>query len=151
MRIDGLPHSNKVSQTNSRNDAVRQKKDSGRADDVVEISSGLQDVAELSSKAANAPEEANPRIDQIKERVSSGYYDSAEARRQIADALLQSDSLRGTVRDIETSRDVKQQLDQVPDSRPERVDQARQRVDNGYYDSPEVRRETGERLLDHLI
>ena len=151
MRIDGLPQPNRVSQANSRNDAVRSKKDSDRSGDVVEISGGLQDVAELSSKAVNAPEEANPRIDEIKERVRSGYYDSAEAKQQIADALLESDSLRGTVKDIEANRSVKQQLDQVPDTRPERVEQAKQRLEDGYYDSPEVRRETGERLLDHLM
>jgi hypothetical protein len=150
MRIDGLSSQPKISQTQQRSAPVRTKKEGERAGDVVEISQGAQDASELSALARSAPAETHPRLEEIRHRVEAGYYDSERVRRQIADSLLEADSLGETVADIAQFRTAKEQLAQVPDTRPERVDTARQRVGSGFYDRPEVRRDTASRILDEL-
>ena len=149
MRIEGLPQPPKTPQTGQRSDAVRQKKDSGRPGDVVEIQSA-QEAAELTALAKATPDELSPRIQEVRSRVASGYYNSQEVRQEIADALLESDGLKEVVGDISQVQVAKQKLAQIPDTRPEQVDQARQRVGTGFYDSDQVRQDTAERILDEL-
>ena len=150
MRIDGLSHKPKISQTKQRNAPTRGKREGERADDVVEISKGAQDVSELSALARSEAAESNPRINEIKERVESGYYNSRQVREQIADSLLESDGLKAAVSDIEVFRGARQQLDAVPDVRAEKVDDARQRVGSGFYDRAEVRLGTADKILDEM-
>ena len=150
MRIEGLSQPPKTSQTGQRGDAVRHKKDGGRPGDTVEISQSAQEVADLRALAKAAPEELNPRIQEIRGRVESGYYNSREVREQVADALLQSDGLREVVSDISQAQAAKQKLAQVPDTRTDEVDKARQRVGSGFYDSDQVRQATAERILDEF-
>ena len=148
MRIDGLSHPQRPSQTNQRGDAARAK-DSGRAGDVVEISHA-QEVADLSAAAKAAPDELNPRIQEVRDRVQSGYYNSREVQEQVADALLNSDGLREVVADAARAQAARQKLEQIPDARPEEVDRARQRVGSGFYDDAKVQQDTAERILDEL-
>lgn len=148
MRIDGLPDlPPKVTQSNQRTDSAKVGK-SGRGEDVVDLSQSAKEVADLA--AAAKEERVNPRIEAVRARVASGYYDSEEARQRIADRLLRSGNLREVVDEIAVSRGAKQRLDEVPDTRPGRVDEAKQRVSRGFYDTPEVRNETAERILDEL-
>ena len=100
MRIDKLSHQPKISQSQQRSATVRSNKESGHADDVVEISRGAQEVSELSALARAESTETNPRIDEIKQRVESGYYDARQVREQIADALLDSPGMRNDVSDV---------------------------------------------------
>ena len=150
MRIEGLPQPPKTSQTGQRSDVARQKKGSGRPDDVVEISRSAQEVADLGALAKAAPEELSPRIQEVRSRVQSGYYDSQDVRREIAGALLESDGLREVVGDVSQAQVARRKLAEIPDTRPEQVNQARQRVGSGFYDSEQVRQETAERILDEL-
>jgi anti-sigma28 factor (negative regulator of flagellin synthesis) len=151
MRIDGLSEHPKVHQPQARGAAVRAKKEDQDAADVVEISQGAQEVADLSALAATAPSEPNPRLEEIRERVRSGYYDSAQVRRQVADSVLASDGLREVVSDIGQARVAREELSATPDVREERVEVARQRVDSGYYDGRQVRRDTADRVLDEMV
>ena len=107
-------------------------------------------TADLTAAAKAAPEQTNPRISEIKARVQSGYYNSDEVKQQVADALLKSDGMRTAVDDIAQVQVAKQKMDSVPDTRPDAVDQARQRVDEGFYDQPEVRRGTVDKIIDEL-
>jgi hypothetical protein len=150
MRIEGLSQPVKPTPGSSRGESIRQKKAGAGAGDVVEISRGAPDVAELSAKIAAAPDRMNPRLQEIQARVKLGYYDSQEARRKVADTLLESDPLQGVLSDITQTKAAKQELAKVPDVRREQVDQARQRVADRFYDSTEVRRQTAERMLDEL-
>ena len=148
MRIDGLPDlPPKVTQGNQRTDSAKVGK-SARGEDVVELSQSAKEVADLA--AAAKQERVNPRIEAVRERVTSGYYDSQEVRERIADRLLRSGNLQEVVDEIVVSKGAKQQLDEIPDTRPARVDEAKQRVSGGFYDTPEVRNETAERILDEL-
>lgn len=150
MRIDGLPNLPNVRQANQRNDAVRQKKPGVKAGDTVEISNSVREAADLSAALKAAPEQTSSRISEIRERVQSGYYNSDEVKQQIAGALLESDGMRQAVDDIAQVQVAKQKMDSVPDTRPDRVDQARQRVGEGYYDRTEVRRGTVDKIIDEL-
>ena len=151
MRIDGLSQQPKITQSQQRGSPVRSEKDSERPGDVVEISKSAPDVAELSAQAKAAPAENNPRIQEIRQRVQSGYYDSRQVREQIADSLLASDGMREVVSDVAQMQTAKDQLAQVPDVREDRVDETRQRVDAGFYDTRQARQDTADSMLDELI
>lgn len=150
MRIDRLSHQPKISQSQQRSAPVRSGKEGERADDVVEISRGAQEVSELSALARAESTETNPRIDEIKQRVESGYYDARQVREQIADALLDSPGMRDDVSDVAVFKGAQEALNSVPDVREDKVDQARQRVESGFYDRGEVKQDTADRILDEL-
>lgn len=150
MRIDGLSQHPKVSQPQSRSATVRAKRESDHAGDVVEISQGAQEIAELRALARTTPSESNQRLQEIRDRLRSGYYDSRQVRQQIADRLLAADSMQEVVADIGQFRIAKEELTQVPETRRERVEVTRQRVDSGFYDRPQIRRDIADRILDEL-
>ena len=150
MRIKGLSQPPKTSQAEHRNVATNVKKNSSRVDDVVEISHNAQEVADLSAAAKAAPDKLNPRIQEIRERVESGYYNSREVQEQIADAILDAESLQEVVADITHVQLAKKELEQISEVRTEEVAKARQRVGSGFYDSEQVRRDTADRVLDEL-
>lgn len=149
MRIEGLSQPPKTQQSGQRGEGVRQKKDSGRAGDVVEISKGPE-AADLTALAKAVPEELGARVQEIRARVQSGYYNSEEVRERIADALLESDGLQEVVADISQVQIAKEKLAEIPDTRDEEVQQARQRVGTGFYETEQVRQDTADRMLDEL-
>ena len=145
MRIDGLQNLSKAPQSNQRADPARQKKP-GRAADVVELSQRAKEVADLA--AAAKEERVNPRIEEVRARVASGFYDSEPARKRIADSLLRSGNVREVVDEISLPRAAKELAGD--DTRQDRIAEARQRVGSGFYDTPEVRGDTAQRILDEL-
>ena len=150
MRIDGLSHPPRVSQSNQRSDSVRPKKDSAAASDTVEISQDAQEVADLKAAFQAAPEELHPRLAEIRGRIESGFYDSREVLEDIANVLVDSDGLQEVVSDISTVRSALTRLAETPDVRPGVVEQARERVNSQFFDQPEIRQETMNRFLDEL-
>ena len=150
MRIEGLTSQPKVSQTQQRHAAVRTKKGSEQSSDVAGISQSAQNVSELGAQAKAAPTGNEVRIQEVRARVQSGYYNSRQVREEIADSLLSSGGMQEVVSDIAETQVAKQQLAQVPDTRAERVDEARERVDSGFYDRPQIRQDTADRILDEM-
>ncbi len=150
MRIDGLSHPPRVSQSNQRSDSVRPKKDSAATSDSVEISKDAQEVADLKAALQTAPEEAHPRLAEIHERIASGFYNSREVLEDIANVLVDSDGLQEVVSDISTVRSALARLAETPDVRPDAVEQARERVNSQFFDRPEIRQETMNRFLDEI-
>jgi anti-sigma28 factor (negative regulator of flagellin synthesis) len=150
MRIDGLPNLPKVEQSNQRNEAVRQKRSGAKPGDSVEISDAVRESVDLAAALKVAPEQPNPRISEVRERVRAGYYNSEEVKQQVAGALLRSEGMRPAVDEVAQVQVANARLQSVPDTRPERVEQARQRVTEGFYDRPEVRRTTADRIVDEL-
>ena len=151
MRIDKLSHQPKISQSQQRNVSVGSNNERTRADDVVEISRGAQEASELSALARAESTETNPRIDEIKRRVESGYYNARRVREQIADALLDSPGMRDDVSDVVVFKGAQEALDAVPDEREDKVSEARQRVESGFYNQGEIQRDTADRILDELV
>jgi len=151
MRIDGLPNLPSTQQTNQRSSAASKKKSDVGPADVVDISSGVQGAADLAAALKAAPEtNSDQRLDEIRARVQSGYYNSDEVRQQIAGALLQSDGLRGVAEDVTQVRIAREKLQDVPDVREDRVSDARQRASTGFYDQNQVRSDTADRVLDEM-
>ena len=151
MRIDKLSHQPKISQSQQRNVSVGSNNERTRADDVVEISRGAQEVSELSALARSESTETNPRIDEVKRRVESGYYNARQVREQIADALLDSPGMRDGVSDVVVFKGAQEALDAVPDEREDKVNEARQRVESGFYNRGEIQQDTADRILDELV
>ncbi|MBJ67444.1 MAG: hypothetical protein CME28_05470 [Gemmatimonadetes bacterium] len=151
MRIDKLSHQPKLSQSQQRNAPVRSNNESARADDVVEISRGAQEVSELSALARAESTETNPRVDEIKRRVESGYYNARQVREQIADALLDSPGMRNDVSDVAVFKGAQEALGDVPDVRESKVSEARKRVEGGFYHRDEIQRDTADRILDEIV
>jgi hypothetical protein len=150
MRIDGLSERPRVQPSTPRSTPVRSGRQAREAGDVVELSKGAQDVAGLSALANAAEVEPNPRLAQIRERVNQGYYDTPAVRQQVADAVLGSGSMDQTVRDAAQVMVARQQMEEVPEVRPDRVAASRERVGTGFYDTPAARQQTASRVLDNL-
>jgi len=148
MRIGGLPQQPKVSQAQPRSSAPRTTGSTDESRDVVEISP--QSVADLTALAKSTPADSTTRLQDIRARIHSGEYDTPETRRRIADAVLSSPSMDGVLQDVAQAQVARQGLQNVPDVRESSVAQARERVESGYYDSPEVRQATASRILDEL-
>ena len=119
-----------------------------RADDSVEISTGAKNAAELTETLKTAPEQANPRIEEIRQRVQSGFYNSEDVRREIAGAMLDADSIRTTVNEVAELRSVQRSMADVPDVREDRVAESRERAASGFYDQPDVREQTAQSIID---
>lgn len=151
MRIDKLSHQPKISQSQQRNVSVGSNNKRTQADDVVEISRGAQEVSELSALARAESTETNPRIDEIKRRVESGYYNARQVREQIADALIDSPGMQDGVSDVVVFKGAQEALKAVPDEREDKVNEARQRVESGFYNRGEIQRDTADRILDELV
>ena len=150
MRIDGLSPQPKTTPSQQRSAPVRSKKGSEPPGDVVEITKNAPDVAELSAQIKGAAVDNSAHIQEIRQRVQSGYYDSRQIREQIADSLLAADSMQEVASDIAQAKVAKEQLDQVPDIREDRVEETRQRVDSGFYDTRQTRLDTADSILDEL-
>lgn len=151
MRIDGLPQQPKTSQSGKRGEVAQAKKAPARAGDVVEISTSTQGVADLAAKAKAAVDAgSDARLEEVRARVQSGYYNAPETRKQIAGALLQSGGFKEVAADLAQARGVSQQVKNTPEVRKAEVERARQRVSSGFYQDPEVRQATADRIVDQL-
>ena len=122
--IDPLSHQPRVSKTSQQSAVARPKKEGAQPSDSVEISQGAQNVAELADLAESTPAQSKANLDEIRERVQSGFYNTQEALENVANAMVDSDGLQDTVAEIAQFQSAKQQLDQGPDVRPDAVERA---------------------------
>ncbi|MDP6701152.1 MAG: hypothetical protein QGH25_16000 [Candidatus Latescibacteria bacterium] len=148
--IDPLSHQPKVSKTNQQNAVARPKKEGGQPSDSVEIYQGAQNVAELANLAESTPALAKANLDEIRERVQSGFYNTQEALENVANAMVDSDGLQDTVSEIAQFQSAKQQLDQVPDVRADAVERARELAGNGFYNQREALEGTADGLINEI-
>jgi hypothetical protein len=116
----------------------------------VELSADAAAVSQLSAQARAAEPDNSARVAQIRARLQSGYYESQAARQQIADGLLAADGMRATLDDIAAEQAARRSLEQVPESRADRVAAARDKVARGHYDTAQSRQATAARILDAL-
>ncbi|MBM3279151.1 MAG: hypothetical protein FJY95_13865 [Candidatus Handelsmanbacteria bacterium] len=151
MRIDGVRQQPKTPQSGGRSEMAGTKKAPVRGGDVVEISTSTQGVADLAARARVAVDPAGEsRREEVRARVQSGYYNTPETRKQIAGALLQSGGFMEVAADLAQAKGLSKQVKSTPDTRKAEVERARQRVSSGFYQDPEVRRSTAERVVDQL-
>ena len=148
--IDPLSHQPRVSKTNQQNAVARPKKEGAQPSDSVEIAQGAQNVAELADLAESTPAQSKANLDEIRERVQSGFYNTQEALENVANAMADSDGLQDTVAEIAQFQRAKQQLDQVPDVRPDAVERARELAGNGFYNQREALEGTADGLINEI-
>ena len=148
--IDPLSHQPRVSKTNQQNAVARSNKEGSQSSDSVEISQGAQNVAELADLAESPPAQSKANLEQIRERVQSGFYNTQEALANVANAMIDADGLQDTVAEIAQFQSAKQQLDQVPDVRPDAVERARELAGNGFYDQREALEGTADGLINEI-
>jgi anti-sigma28 factor (negative regulator of flagellin synthesis) len=131
---------------------VRRKRSTGRAGDVVEISNAARSLGtQLSTELNSVSDVRQTRVEAVRQRVSSGYYDKPEVREAIADAVLNAGVIDAVAQEVQDVRNAKQELKHVSDVREDRVEQARKRVETGFYDSAGVRAQVANSLLDQLV
>ena len=142
-------------QTERRQNAeMRRKRNTGRTGDVVEISTTARSLgAQVASTVdLNAVSDVRQsRVEAVKQRVANGDDDQPEVREAIADAVLNAGVVDAVAQEIQDVRTTKQELGSVPDVREDRVAQARERVDNGFYDAGGVKALVADRVLENLI
>ena len=137
-----------------RNAEVRRRRSAEGSGDRVEISSAARNLGSAGVSRSDLHSVADvrqDRIQEVRERVASGFYNRPEVKEAIADAVLESGVVDAVGREASTARQVKSSLDYVPDVRGEKVAAARERVASSYYDSEGVRSEIAGRFLDSLI
>ena len=131
---------------------MRRKRSAGRAGDVVEISNTARSMgAQLSADLSSVSDVRQARVEAVRQRVASGYYDRPEVREAIADAVLDAGVVDAVAQEIQEARTAKRELASVPEVREDRVAQARQRAATGFYDSAGVRGEVADSVLNALI
>ena len=152
MRIDGLPNQSKVTQFNQSQARPKKPASSASPGDVVQLSGETPDAAELAS-AAKASDVTNPRLEGIKQKVESGYYNTPEARDQIAGAVIDSGRVNDVAAEVVQTQSAREQMASVPDVREDRVDEVAQRLNTqgaAFYDTPDVRSATIDGFLDEI-
>ena len=151
MRIEGLSHTTKVSQSNTRSDSARAKKPAS-GDDVVELSQDAKEVSNLAAKITGAEETGmSPRIQEVRAKIDSGFFNSREGLEAVADAMQNADPITDVVSEIATVQTAKRQLEDVPEVRPEKVQEARDKIEQSFFFSREVEEQTAGNLLDEMI
>ena len=148
--IDPLSHQPRVSKTNQQNAVARPKKEGAQPSDSVEIAQGAQNVAELAALAESTPVQSKANLDEIRERVQSGFYNTQEALENVANAMVDSDGLQDTIAEIAQFQSAKQQLEQVPDVRPDAVARARELAGNGFYNQRDALKGTADGLINEI-
>ncbi len=149
--IDRLSHQLKTSQAKQQSAAVRPKKEGVSLGDTVEISRNAKSVSDLSDLAESAPVQSNADLDQIREKVRSGFYNTSEALGNVADAMIESEGLQDTVAEIAQFQAVKDQLSQVPDVRAEEVERTKQLSDRGFYNQRQALEGTADGIINEIV
>ena len=155
MRIENAINEVQGSQNlERRNATVKRRRTVERNSDVVEISNTARTLGSQAVNRADlnsVSDVRQTRVEAARQRVASGYYDRPEVREAIADAVLNSGVVDTIAQEAQQARDVRQQMDEVPDVRADRVALAKQRVASAYYDSSGVKSQTADSVLDALI
>ena len=107
------------------------------------LANGSREVVQAEAKI-ETPAQTSQRLSAIREKIESGYYNRAEVREQIADAIIESPALG----EISGSTKLEREAEYI---REEVVEEARENVRQGVYEQPEVIRETANRILDSLL
>lgn len=145
MRIEGLPlDSGGLRNIKEKKEPATAPVDAGKPSDTVKITGGIG-RKELVDIAFTVPAEFPVReevLDAVSRRISSRSYDEPDMQRKVADRLIESPALSGSVNEAAA--------DHPSPARTETIESAQARTSNGHYDQPEVVNATAERLIDTL-
>jgi anti-sigma28 factor (negative regulator of flagellin synthesis) len=131
--------------------------------DEVQISDKARELNEnlenLKIQALKSNEDSDSRIERVKQRIANGFYNQDKILGQIADKVLQSDQLHsviseGTAIVPQGSNDKASALtisSETSTVRSEKVDLARSRLAEGYYQRSDVVTVTAEKIIKDLF
>ena len=134
----------------------RQKVETHRRTEEKQISSAGQDSIDISSASkalatvASSETVRQEKIDQVRQRVSDGFYNQPEVLEAIADAIIDSGALDQVAKDAGHFRKAVQKLSDAPDIRNERISKARERIQRGFYDLPVIKDQIANKVLSSL-
>ena len=155
MRIENALNEIRGSKpTEQRDTEVKRRRSAPATKDVVELSQtaralGAQTVSTQQLDSVSDVRQA--RVEEVRQRVATGFYDRPEVREAIADAVLDAGAVAGVEQEARQVKGAQTRLAEVPDVREDRVAQAKQRVAANYYDSTSVREATADQVLDALV
>jgi len=116
----------------------------GKTSDTVEISGGMgrKEIVDISTSVPIEFPVREDMIEAVARRVSSRTYETPEVREKVAEQLIESPALSGTVYEAAGDRPAT--------VRSEKVESAQTKAVSGYYDRPEVLNAAAEKLIDAL-
>lgn len=152
MRIDGPSHQHRVG-SNQKKDAVEKEKSQRPtfSGDRVELSGGPADLASLRKVARQDDTSRTAKLEEVRQRLSSGYYNTDQFRSDLAEAVSSSGTMDEVLVESAQIQELSRKVDSTQESREERVEETRKRVADGYYDQRSARLDTADRLIDDLI
>ena len=152
MRIDGTSHQHRVA-ANQKKDAAKQEvsRQVVRDADSVELSGGPTDSASLAKIAQHDDSSRISKIEEVRQRLSSGYYNTDEFRSDLANAVLSNGVVDEVAVDAVQVQDIRRQVGEMPESRVDRVEEVRERVTDGFYGQKQTKLDTADRIIDELI
>lgn len=154
MRIENALHELRGPDLQERRSQEVKRRQAPKSNDVVELSKTAQSLGSqsVSPSDLNAVSDVRQaRIDAVKQRVAEGFYDRPEVREAIADAVLDSDVVEGVRQEARQVGEARSEIENVPEVREDRVEQARRRVASNFYDSANARVETANRILENIV
>jgi anti-sigma28 factor (negative regulator of flagellin synthesis) len=95
----------------------------------------------------NTPAVRADRIEAVTRRIAEGYYNRPEVIDKIAGAVVQSGVLDDALQARTAVTTVLKQIDRTADVRQDRVEKARQNIQAGVYNRPEVIEKVAEEIL----
>ncbi len=139
MRIENAIHELRGPDLQERrSEEVKRRRQAPKAGDVVELSKTAQSLGSQSVSASDlnsVNDVRQARIDAVKQRVAEGFYDRPEVRRAIADAVLDSGVVEGVRQEARQVGQARSEIENVPEVRLERIEEACRRVASNFYDS----------------
>lgn len=154
MRIENALHELRGPDLQERRSQEVKRRQAPRSNDVVELSKTAQSLGSqsVSPSDLNAVSDVRQaRIDAVKQRVAEGFYDRPEVREAIADAVLDTGVVEGVRQEARQVGEARSEIENVPEVREDRVEQARRRVASNFYDSANARVETANRILENIV
>jgi len=154
MRIENALHELRGPDLQERRSQEVKRRQAPKSNDVVELSKTAQSLGSqsVSPSDLNAVSDVRQaRIDAVKQRVAEGFYDRPEVREAIADAVLDSGVVEGVRQEARQVGEARSEIENVPEVREDRVEQARRRVASNFYDSANARVETANRILENIV
>ena len=153
-----IEHTNQIqhAQTNQKIAAkdAESGKDARSKSDRLELSDAArtlltkQKQIEATKVSVSQQPEVRPgRLDDVAKRIAEGYYNQPEVIKKITDSLIESGVMNDAIQAKNAVSTVLKKMDETPAIRQDQVDQARQNVEAGTYNQPEVLEKVAEEIL----
>jgi hypothetical protein len=118
--------------------------------DILQVDEKRRDEVRLIENArlllSELPDIRPERVEEVRRRLREGFYDRPDVIEKVVDQILKEGSFRASsARKAETGSEAK--ISEEEQKSEERVQRARRRQANGYYDQPDVLDETARRIL----